>query len=384
MKYLHFVWSNLTRNRARLTFTLISIVSAFALYGMLAAISVFFQGHHHYSDDRVWVQAKYNRPLPFAHVAKINALPGIATGEADYGSGVGGFYQNPNNPTSLIAVSKHFSSEVDPTGRFVWKPEEFRQYQNDPTGALVNMNIAGQYGWKVGDVIPITVPWLAKVDGTRVWTFTIRGLFRYKDPTESPRQILFHHEYLDEGRTEGRGTVGFIVAILNPGMEPAPFAAKVDELFMNSADETTSGTQDALRQGYFKRIGNVSFIAYLILGAVFISMLLVTGNSLVQSFAERTRELGTLKALGFQSSSVSALVMFESNLMMLFGGFLGLAIAWGVVRFLSDRLGYMELSTLQITLGVLMMLVTGTIVGFTPALRASRLNIVEALQSARR
>src|SRR5215471_5183076 len=105
MKYFHFVWSNLTRNRARLTFTLISIVSAFALYGMLAAISVFFQGHHHYSDDRVWVQSKFSRPLPIAHVAKINALSGFEHGEADYGTGIGGFYQNPNNPTGTIAVS---------------------------------------------------------------------------------------------------------------------------------------------------------------------------------------------------------------------------------------------------------------------------------------
>ncbi len=212
----------------------------------------------------------------------------------------------------------------------MWKIEEFRAYQQDPTGALVNLNLAQKYGWKVGDVIPITVPWLAKTDGTRVWNFTVRGIFHYKDPAESPRQILFHHEYLDEGRVDGRGTVGFIIAILNPGMDPAPFAAKVDELFMNSAAETTSGTQDALRRGYFKRIGNVSSIAYLILGAVFVSMLLVTGNSLVQSFAERTRELGTLKALGFQSSRVSALVMLESTLMMVVGGILGLTIAWGV------------------------------------------------------
>jgi len=279
MKYLHFIWSNLTRNRARLTFTLISIVSAFALYGMLAAISVFFQGKHQYSDDRVLTNAKYGNALPIAHVAKISAIPGIATGEADYGTFIGGFYQNPNNFTATIGVSRHFSSEVDPTGRFVWKPEEFRQYQDDPAGALVNLNLAQEFGWKVGDVIPITVPGTAKTDGTRVWTFNVRGIFHYKDPAESPRQILFHHEYLDEGRADGRGTVGFIISILKPGMDPAPFAAKVDELFMNSANETTSGTQDALRRGYFKRIGNVSFIAYLILGAVFVSMQLVTCSS---------------------------------------------------------------------------------------------------------
>jgi len=385
MKYLHFVWSNLTRNRARLTFTLISIVSAFALYGMLAAISVFFEGHHRFSDDRVWINAKYGNSLPLAHVAKINMLSGLEHGEADYGTGLPGFFQNESNFVAPVAVSKHFSSEVDSTGRFVWKVPEFRAYQDDPTGALVNQFIANLYGWKVGDVIPITVPWLAKTDGTRVWNFTVRGLFHYKNPEESPRQILFHYEYLNEARADGgRGTVNFIVAILKPGMDPAPFAAKVDEMFMNSAAETASGTQDALRRSYFKRIGNVSFIAYLILGAVFVSMLLVTGNSLMQSFAERTRELGTLKALGFQPSCVSTLVMFESTLMMVVGGLLGLGIAWGVVSYLSKQLGYMELSTLQITLGIILMLVTGALVGFTPALRASRLSVVDALRSVRR
>ena len=384
MKYLHFVWSNLTRNRARLTFTLISIVSAFALYGMLAAISVFFQGANRFSDDRVLFQSRYNSPLTLAQVARISALPGIATGEADYGTAIGGFFQNPDKPVDTIAVSRHFSSEVDPTGRFVWKPEEFRQYQADPTGALVNGNLARLYGWKVGDVIPITVPWVAKVDGTRVWTFTIRAIFFYNNPEESPRQLLFHHEYLDESRVEGRGTVNFIIAILKPGMDPAPFAAKVDELFMNSAAETVSGTQDALRRSYFKRIGNVSFIAYLILGAVFVSMLLVTGNSLMQSFAERTREIGTLKALGFQPSRVSALVIFESTMMMVVGGLFGLGIAWGVVKFLSQRMGFMELSSAQIAVGLAMMLATGVVVGLTPALRANRLSVVDALRSARR
>jgi putative ABC transport system permease protein len=117
---------------------------------------------------------------------------------------------------------------------------------------------------------------------------------------------------------------------------------------------------------------------------VFVSMLLVTGNSLMQSFAERTREIGTLKALGFQPSRVSGLVIFESTLMMVVGGVLGLGLAYGVIRFLSARLDYMELNGAQIAFGVLMMGVTGTITGLMPALRANRLDIAAALQSVRR
>ena len=44
MKLLPLVWSNCIRNRTRLIFTLIAVVSAFALYGMLAAIGDYFVG----------------------------------------------------------------------------------------------------------------------------------------------------------------------------------------------------------------------------------------------------------------------------------------------------------------------------------------------------
>ncbi len=144
----------------------------------------------------------------------------------------------------------------------MWKPEEFRAYQEDRAGALIHQNLAKTYGWKVGDVIPITVPWLARPTARRSGEFTVRGIFRYKDPEESPRQILFHYEYLDESRVEARHR-GIHRRDHRPGLDPAPFAVKVDELFMNSAAETSSGTQDALRRDYFQRIGNVSLIAYL-------------------------------------------------------------------------------------------------------------------------
>jgi len=385
MKYLQFIWSNLTRNRARLAFTLISIVSAFALYGMLSAISVFFEGSNRFStNDRVFIGAKYGGPLPISYVPKVAQLPGVAEHRADYGSGIGGYYQDPTNRVGPVAVSKEFSSAVDPTGRFVWDPQQFNDYQADKTGALVHENLARQHGWKIGDVIPITVPNLPRLDGSRVWNLTVRGTYRYRDPAESPRQILFHWEYLDEGRAENRGTVEFIVAILEKGVDPARMAGAVDEMFMNSTYETSSGTQDALRRDYFRRIGNVSLIAYLVLSAVFLSTLLVTGNTMLQSFAERTREIGTLKALGFEPVHIMGLVMLESSLMMIAGGVLGLAIATAVVSTLAQRINGIELRPAQVVVGVTLMLATGVITGLTPALKACKLSIVEALRKARR
>jgi putative ABC transport system permease protein len=385
MKFLPLVWSNFLRNRARLTFTLIAVVSAFALYGMLASIGEYFIGANRFStNDRVFITSKLGNTLPLSYVERVGALPGVRFSRADYGVSTAAYYQDQRNWIGPVAVNLYFSYAVDPSGRFVWDPEQFRQYTADRTGVLVNEALARQYGWKVGDVIPITMPGVTRTDGTHVWPMTVRGTYRYHDPEENTRQILWHYEYLDEGRVDDRGTVGFIVAMLKPGVDPAQLAGKVDELFMNSANETESGTQDSLRRDYFKRIGNITLIAELILIAVFASMMLVTGSSLLQTFTERTREFGVLKALGFASSRISLLVVLEATLLMLVGGTVGLAIACGVVMFGSRQWGGLRVSPEELLLGVVLMLVTGLITGLIPAIRAQRLLVVDALQSTRR
>jgi putative ABC transport system permease protein len=385
MNSLPLVWSNFLRNRARLTFTLISVVSAFALYGMLAAIGGYFVGANRFStNDRVFIQSKASDSLPFSYVERVGALPGVRFGRADYGVGLGAYYQDQRNFLNPVAVSQYFSYAVDPSGRFVWDPEQFKAYETDRTGVLVNEALARQYGWKLGDVIPVTIPGAVHSDGSKVWPMTVRGTFHYHNPEEATRQMLWHYEYLDAGRVAGRGTVGFIVAMLNPGVDPAQMSGKADELFMNSANETESGTQDGLRRDYFKRVGNVTLVANVILLAVFASMMLVTGSSLLQNFAERTREFGVLKALGYASSRISALVMLESTLLMVLGGTAGLAIACGVVVVGNRQWGGLRLGPDQLLLGVMLMVATGVLAGLVPALRAQRLPVVEALQSVRR
>jgi putative ABC transport system permease protein len=385
MKYLPLIWSNLLRNRARLTFTLIAVVSAFALYGMLAAIGTYFAGGYRFStNDRIFIEPKVSDTLPFSYVARVSALPEVLYGRADYGYTLSGYYQEQRNAVGINFLNMYFSYPVDPAGRFVWDPEQFKQYTADRTGALVNEASARQFGWKVGDVIPITIPDIAKADGSHVWPATIRGLWHYRNTSEASHNILMHYEYLDEGRATGRGTIGFLVAILKPGVNPARMAGQVDELFMNSSYETESGTQDSLRRDYFKRVGNVTLIAQIILMVVFASMILVTGSSLLQNCTERTREFGVLKALGYASSRVCALVVLESTLLMVLGGTLGLALAWWVVRYGGRQWSDLRVSPEQLATGVGLMIATGVITSLVPAIQAQRLPVVAALRSTRR
>ncbi len=201
MKVLPLVWSNFLRNRARLTFTLIAVISAFALYGMLAAIGQAFVGANRFStNDRVFIGSKAADSLPFSYVQRVSALPGVRFGRADYGVGLGAYYRDERNFLGPVAVNYYFSYAVDPSGRFVWDPEQFKAYEADRTGVLVNQALALQYGWKLGDVIPITIPGAVRTDGSKVWPMTVRGTFHYHNPEEATRQMLWHYEYLDAGR----------------------------------------------------------------------------------------------------------------------------------------------------------------------------------------
>src|SRR5690606_15434464 len=87
---------------------------------------------------------------------------------------------------------------------------------------------------------------------------------------------------------------------------------EIDAMFANSTYETRTGTEDSLTRDFFRRVGNMGFAIYLILGAVFLTMVLVTANTMIQAFKERVHEIGIMKTLGFTGSTLLTLIVAES------------------------------------------------------------------------
>jgi putative ABC transport system permease protein len=119
------------------------------------------------------------------------------------------------------------------------------------------------------------------------------------------------------------------------------------------------------------------------MGAVFFTLLLLTGNTMAQAVRERVPELAVLKTIGFSSVSVLAMVLAESVLLVVIGGVLGVglsAVLGPIVTAVSNgaiSIPPLGLSSWLLALGL--MLGIGLLVGVLPALRAMRLNIVDAL-----
>src|SRR5207248_8712303 len=116
-------------------------------------------------------------------------------------------------------------------------------------------------------------------------------------------------------------------------------ASKVDGMFENSPDETKTQTEREFALNFTRQIGNLSLILNSILGAVFFTILLLTGNTMAQAVRERIPELAVLKTIGFSSRSILTLVLTEAVLLLVLGGGIGLALSGVVVDIVRARIG---------------------------------------------
>jgi putative ABC transport system permease protein len=132
-----------------------------------------------------------------------------------------------------------------------------------------------------------------------------------------------------------------------------------------------------------KQLADIGLIVGSIMGAVFFTLLLLSGNTMMQAVRERTSEIAVLKTIGFSSRSVLAMVLAESVLLLVLGGVVGLALATVVIPAISAGSGGMlnlpSVGAGSWVLGLVLMALIGFAVGALPAWNAMRLNIVDAL-----
>ena len=108
-------------------------------------------------------------------------------------------------------------------------------------------------------------------------------------------------------------------------------------------------------------------------------------NAQLMSVVERTREIGVLRATGWNSWRVLLMILGESLLVSLLGGLLGVLLGWLLLFSFSNVVGFFGASVANIDTGVLAqafvtVIILGLVSGFYPAWRAARLQPVEALR----
>jgi len=249
-------------------------------------------------------------------------------------------------------------------------------------GALIGRRLANKYGWKVGDKIPVNTTIWTNNDGSNAWAFDIVGIF---DPTpqfeRSPLGAAFwiNYDYWDEARKFDNHRIHQYIIQIDDPKDAASISAQIDKLSENSPEETRTQTENAALQSQLKQLADINFIANSIVGAVMFTLLFLTANTMMQSVRERIPELAVLKTLGFTGGTVSTFVLIESLMLCLFAAAVGLILSAGAMRIVGSVLGPSHLSSVVVAAGLVIAVVLAFISGLPPALRAQRLNIVDAL-----
>lgn len=385
MKYLHLIWAALFRRKLRTFLTLVSIITAFLLFGLLDAVRVGFDeaGKSANGAQRLQTSARLSfiQLLPMSLGARMTQIDGVK--DVAFANWFGGAYQKPENQVFSFAVSPNY---LDVYPEMEVSAEHRKAFAETKDGALVGEGLAKKFGWKVGDQVPMQSTIFPDRNGSQNWPFKIVGIIHVTDKKTGAwydQMFLLNWKYFDDTTPWNNGQVGWYVTRVKDVNQADRVLKAIDALSENSDHETRTQTEAAAMSAWMRQLADINLIVTSIMGAVFFTLLLLAGNTMMQAVRERTGEIAVLKTLGFSGGSVLAMVLAESVLLLLIGGVVGLGLASVIGPAASAGSGgALNLPAAGLgswAAGVGLALLFGLLVGALPALRAMRINITDAL-----
>jgi putative ABC transport system permease protein len=375
VKYLTLVWAGLWRKPARTFFTLLSVVVAFLLFGLLQGVSsAFALVVEQQQLDRLFIDPRFpGQPIPFTHRDQISRVPGIKL--LTQVSFMGGYYQEQTNFLNAVNTNPDIWLAIRP--EWSHSKDELAAVLRTRTGVMISEGLAKKNGWKVGDQFTIRTG-LMKKDGNSDWTFDVLGVMTNPDAPDA-RNFLANWSYLDEARASGTGMVSRFLMRIDDPRRSTQISREVDALFANSQAPTRTQSEQAVAQSQVADIGDVNFFTRAIMAAVFFALLLLTANTMMESVRERTAEFGVLKTLGFTGTHILALVLTEGLMLFVLAAAVGLAGAAALFPLLRDYLGSAALPASVVVIGLGLAVAAALLSAGIPAWRAKRLDVVTAL-----
>ena len=386
MKFFPIVWRNLLRRKFRTIFTIGAVFFAFLLFGVLMAIkSAFGMNLQLAGQERLMTIDKVSiiNPLPASYESRIRQIQGVT--DITHANWFGGYYQDVRNQFATFAADPESWLRIY-KNEYELPEDQKKAFIADRTGAVIGIDTAKKYGFKVGQKIPINGTIYRRPDGGP-WEFTIDGIYDSHIKGADKTQLLFNYLYLRETIPEQSGfrdKYNWYVLTVDNAERSAEIAGAIDAMFENSPSETKTNTEKAFVSDWAKQIGDIGKIMMWIVGMAMFTILLVTGNTMAQAIRERTNELAVLKTLGFPDGRILWMVLAESVLIALAGGGTGLVLSYLLITGAGDPTGGLlpafYFPTPSVVLGAVLVLALGVAAGLLPAWQAGRLRIVDALR----
>lgn len=377
MKFAKLIFKNILRNKRRTLLTISSlVVSLFLIVSLATILTEFDRGGDESSPVRLVTRHSVSLtfPLPMAQLDKIKAVPGVK--EVTPFSWFGGMYKDEKNFFANFAADATKLRAVMPELKM--SDAEWQAFINDRQGAIVGQKLVKMYGFTPGQRITLKSPiYDVSVE------FIIRGICTGGDE----KTLFFHHEYINELLPPRRqNQVGTFSIVANSPEDVPRIAQTVDSLFVNTDAPTKTESEREFALSFAAMLGGVKQFLYFIMGAITFSLLLVMGNTMAMTVRERTKEVGTLKAIGFQRRTIAALFLGEALIVACIGAAIGIggaALLYNAIDlslFIPNFLSFVPTKQTLATAFGLSILV-GFVSVIYSAYRVSGLTIAEALRS---
>lgn len=382
---IKLAFRNLWQHKLRSLLTVGSLaVALFTLCALRSIVTTLEAGLENANSSRLWVQSAVSLfvDLPLRYEAQISNVQGVET--VCKWQWFGGYYQDQSNFFAQFACDMDELLAIYPEIELV---EGSKQgLMDNRIGCIVGQKLAEQFGWKVGDQIPI-IGALFPQPGGEAWQFKLEAIYVPTSSSVDDRTMFFHWKYLEEALRaifdEPPG-VGTFVLKMAPGANATQIMSEVDKLYENGPQRVQTTTEAEFQRQFISMIGNVPRLVGTIGLGVLLAILLACTNTMLMAGREQVRSIGILKALGFNDRSMMLLMLGQSMLLCGIGGGLGVGMALAVEKGIGSAIdrffpGY-AVRTETIVLAVVVTLVVGLIAGAMPAWNASRKRCVEALR----
>jgi putative ABC transport system permease protein len=382
MSLISLVFQNCLRNKSRFFLTCISVLVAFFLFTILVginnALSANVSGNNQY---RLMTSHKISitRSLALNYQQKIAAVSGVE--RVSYASWFGGYFQDEKHQLAMTAVEHN--SYFDLFDEYIIPQSQLTDWKNTRTGVIIGQELADEFGWKLGDKIPISSSIWMNRSGSFSWDFIVSGIYQNNKTGAKAKKVFFQHVYFDKGRAYGRNSLSWLSTLVKQGSDIAQVSTEIDALFANATDATRTITEQVFIKEQAQQFVDMAMIIKVVVVAVFFTLLLIVCNTMMQVYRERLYESAMMKTLGFSSSTLIGQLYFESVIVLAVGALIGSVLAHAFLmylsQYLSDFLPGISLDVSHYFLVSFIVLIAAFICSFLPALNIKRLVISQTL-----
>jgi putative ABC transport system permease protein len=383
VRFLHLVWRNVFRKKTRAFLTMGSIILVMVLIVVLVSLLDALAGEAGLGTlgaTRIVVQHATGLAnfLPLAYRQKIEQIPGVLAVAPEIWFGGTYIDQRPEHFFGQLSTDPQVWPLIN--GDVKIDPAQLKAWQSERDSFIAGQQLIDRYGWKLGDRVHIQGSYiLMDLD------LVLRGIYKGRDESN----IFFDNKYLENSWAGRSSQTGIFFLRVKTADDVPRVTEAINQMFENSDAPVKAMPEKEFNLQFLEMMGNVKLLVRSIAIVVLFTVVLIVANTMAMSARERVTEIAVIRALGFRSSQVLGLVLSEALVLSLLGGLAGVVFAFPFTAFLVEGMKHspvapfaynFRVAPLTVLTAMVISVVIGTLSGFVPAIRSSRISIVNGLR----